>query len=131
MLPGEDVAILNEQLQPIQGFGRAKGASYATPIAAGIAALVLDLVRQQVSSEMKIKELEGQIKTFAGMTLIFKSMCKNRELHGYSYVKPWQLLGHSEPTEYVNDGQRSHRGHALDQVIFALRERFSKIKGPL
>lgn len=131
MLPGEDVAILNKRLQPVQGFDRAKGASCATPIAAGIAALVLDLVRQQVSSESKIKELEGQIKTFAGMTLIFKSMCKNRELHGYSYVKPWQLLGHSEPTEYVNDGQRSHRGHALDQVIFALRERFIKIKGPL
>lgn len=131
MLPGENVAVLNKQSRVIGGFGRAEGASYATPIAAGTAALVLDLIRQRVTVEGKAWDIERQIKNFAGMSLIFKRMSKNNDGDGYSYVRPWQMLGLHKPTRYVDDPERSHLAFALDRVLEALEERFEKVEGPI
>ncbi len=65
------------------------GTSVATPIAAGIAALVLEYVLQN-DPESSLMEQLDDFKQYDGMTTIFSLMAKSKD--GYRNVVPWSLL---------------------------------------
>lgn len=80
---------------PKEGPGkRQSGTSVATPIAAGIAALVLEFAQQQLPHEKWAKAIEI-MKEVSGMHVMFDLMTSETR-DGFSYVIPWTLLsGHS------------------------------------
>ncbi len=63
------------------------GTSYATPIAAGIAANVLEFARHNITLSEGEREL---LYSSWGMSLIFQEMCEKRM--GYDYVFPWKIF---------------------------------------
>ena len=62
------------------------GTSTSTPIAAAIAALVLEFSRQPL---MQISHV-ARLKTLEGMTEMLSSM--SEETDGYNFIVPWKLL---------------------------------------
>ncbi|KAL8949643.1 MAG: hypothetical protein Q9222_004268 [Ikaeria aurantiellina] len=64
---------------------RSSGTSIATPILAGVAALIVEFARQKPSM-IDLKKLMH----YDGMLLVLKYMAE--EKGGYSYVRPWHLL---------------------------------------
>ena len=95
-----------EHLNQPQNRVRKSGTSASTPIAAGIAAIVMEIVRQPerirgLSSESKRKI--KQLGTVDGMSAVFRSMASERQ--GYDYLAPWELLhgNHSFPTTVVDN----------------------------
>ena len=71
------------------------GTSTATPIAAGIAAIVLDFMRITLSERLEIIPddeiaIYRKLRTTAGMRSIFRLMADQRA--NYDYVVPWKLL---------------------------------------
>lgn len=114
MLYGEGIAILNRNFKPVQGFGPFVGTSYATPVAAGTAALVLELLR---SLKKDCKKDEENMRRYCGMSGIFKAMCgRGPNSEGYYHVMPWKLLG--EPTR--NNNNQTQQGFTLDRVLSCL-----------
>lgn len=102
---GQDVlSMWTTQTQP--KFGpfvlekRASGTSAATPVAAGIAALVLDFVRQKDLQTPKddqpeyLAEAQKIISKSPSekMRVIFRAMCTQKERDGWRYLHPWYLL---------------------------------------
>jgi hypothetical protein len=72
---------------------RRSGTSTATPIAAGIAALVLELACQRPSGILD--ECSDLLWGFSGMRDIFVAMSsRSREVSplGYNFVQPWDLI---------------------------------------
>lgn len=79
-----------------EGLSRQKGTSCATPLAAGIAALVLDYSRQNSFPEIKNKE---NLKRLAGMRKVMFEYMTDRNTNGtYNYLRPWSLLS-GEPVD--------------------------------
>jgi hypothetical protein len=79
-----------------QGFEVPKsGTSTATPIAAGIAALVLQYMRAALAKMAQISKNDAEIfcklRTTAGMSTVFRQMV-NEKRDGYDYVVPWNFL---------------------------------------
>lgn len=75
---------------------RKSGSSIATPIAAGIAAIVLDFLRQFLSRRAHpLPEFDAillrKVRTTAGMKCIFRLMVPKKR-RGYDYIAPWHLL---------------------------------------
>ncbi|OCL14569.1 subtilisin-like protein [Glonium stellatum] len=71
------------------GTKRKSGTSFATPIAAATAALVLEFARQPpLSNNPKVAEY---LKKFSGMQEVFMLMSERKEGKFY-YVYPWKLL---------------------------------------
>lgn len=75
------------------------GTSVATPIAAGIAALLLEIAIKQndsVGDEMA-KWLENLVKDYGGMTTLLRSMSSaEKKDDKYFNILPWQLLAVDE-----------------------------------
>lgn len=68
------------------------GTSVATPIAAGLAAMIMSFVRQQEQDLAKDSDLLGQwLKDAHAMDLVLKSMVRRRGV-GYDYITPHTLL---------------------------------------
>lgn len=94
----DNFAVLGEAVLSIwprdlkQGLEQRKsGTSIATPIAAGIAALVLEFVRQEpplVSQTLKLR--------YSEMRSIFNLMVF-KGTGGHDYLVPWDLFNHKEP----------------------------------
>jgi hypothetical protein len=63
------------------------GTSYATPIAAGIAANVLEFARHHVEMTPGQREC---LYSWWGMSLIFQAMSVER--YGYDYIRPWKMF---------------------------------------
>jgi uncharacterized protein YbaA (DUF1428 family) len=77
---------------------RLSGTSVATPIAAGIAALVLDFARQKKSEDQrKVVREPRKLRTKEGMDNVFAKMVdprmKGRSNAEYFNLQPWHLLG--------------------------------------
>lgn len=70
---------------------RMSGTSVATPIAAAIAALVLEFVLQEVESDDILKELYPHLKRYDGMVEILSQMSQPHH-SGYHNIIPWKLL---------------------------------------
>ena len=98
-----------EHLGQPQNRVRKSGTSASTPIAAGIAAIVMEIVRQPdriegLSSEEKRKF--KQLGTVDGMSAVFRRMTgENGKRHGYDYLAPWETLhcDHHYPTTIVDN----------------------------
>ena len=85
--------------------------STATPVAAGIAAFVIDLLRKSREEYLKQSEdrasLEKQydrsmrrLHTNEGMKAVFKSMVEDEGRDGYDYVAPWRVLNNEYATPF-------------------------------
>ena len=88
---------------------RKSGTSASTPIAAGIAAIVMEIVRQPERirgfPSDKIEKLK-RLGTVDGMSAVFRCMVgENGRRNGYSYLAPWETLdrSHSSPTTIVDN----------------------------
>jgi len=67
------------------------GTSYSAPIAAGIAASILDVVRHPaLEGNIPLEQLR-ELGTGPGMKKIFRLMAKQAVRGGYDFVSPWNL----------------------------------------
>lgn len=71
---------------------RRSGTSYATPVAAGIAAFVIEFVRQNMLHEdiATQKAILDSLQSYAGMRAVFCAMAEDRD--SYDYICPWEKL---------------------------------------
>jgi hypothetical protein len=71
---------------------RKSGTSYATPIAAGIAALVMDSMRRCSEADLKSVDLHlvMRLKEKRAMEAVLRLMCTERD--GFDYIAPWNLF---------------------------------------
>jgi subtilisin family serine protease len=128
MFPGEDLAILESNNKPVTGSARQSGTSFATPIAAGIAAMILDLARLTLRDS---GEVERRLKKVEGMTTIFRAMSAGIRDGGYYHVQPWTLLGEPKPIESLHTPNESHQWFTLRNMLGLLHEMFGPYKTPL
>lgn len=63
------------------------GTSYATPVAAGVAANVLEFMQHHAEMSSGDREL---LHSWFGMSRIFKAMSTERG--GYDYIAPWRMF---------------------------------------
>lgn len=127
MFPGEDIAILDAKNRALEGVGRLKGTSYATPIAAGTAAVVLDLVLLSLTDST---EVEKRLKQHLGMSDVFRAMSGMARDEGYFHVRPWTLLGFDKPFPSPHNVNETHQWFTLMRVLGYLR-RFGDYDKPL
>lgn len=127
MFPGEDVTILRANHKPVEGIGRLKGTSFATPIAAGTAAMVLDLVRLESKDSA---EVEWQLKKYEGMSDIFQAMSGNPRDGGYYHARPWTLLSEEKPIPSEHNVNETHQWFTWMNMFRQLK-RFGEYKKPL
>ncbi|KAJ8126393.1 hypothetical protein O1611_g7246 [Lasiodiplodia mahajangana] len=92
------------------------GTSYATSIAAGLAAKLIDFSRQE-SPDAPIRAVES-LRTFEGMAAVFKTMVGERTL--YNCLRPWKLLEYAEPAE----ARHKMRQRVRDIMSHALERRY-------
>jgi hypothetical protein len=127
MFPGEDLIILEADQTPVKGIERQKGTSFATPIAAGTAAMVLDLVRHELKNS---EEVERRLKKYKGMSAIFRAMSGDPRDGGYYHVRPWTLLGERRPIPSPHNANETHQWYTLMNVLGHLQE-FGPYQAPL
>ncbi|EEQ33048.1 NWD2 [Microsporum canis CBS 113480] len=89
---GEAIYLGSSQSTSSQGFSkRVSGTSFATPLAAAIAANFIEFLRQSQHRKFKVSdELRSQVKTKDGMLKIFAVI--SEEVQDFHYLKPWSLL---------------------------------------
>lgn len=80
------------------------GTSLATPIAAGIAALILEFSRIR---GVNIKNV-AKLKTFDGMATVLEDL--SVEVGGYRYLRPWKIA------DSTGNNQKVYAGH-MDYIL--------------
>jgi tetratricopeptide (TPR) repeat protein len=123
MFLGQDIAILGSNNKPEFPGDRLTGTSFATPIAAATAALVLDLVRLKGSIYPKV---ERCLKTYEGMSAVFQAMSGKPTEDGYYHVMPWRLLGEKKPPFAPEGENETNQWYSLTGVAECLR-RFGNV----
>jgi len=83
------------------------GTSYATPIAAGIAANVLEFASYQLHNQLSSGEREI-LFAYLGMSRLFEKMSETRS--EYDYIMPWKLFNGREPSEIADNIRDVLRG---------------------
>jgi len=126
--PGEQVTILTDSHQPLKDTGRRSGTAFATAVATGSAALVLQLVRQQLTGPVA-KEVEWRLKKYEGMSEVFRAMSGEPSADGYYHVRPWTMLGMHKPILGVGSNE-SHQWFTLMQILRVLG-RFGDYEDPV
>lgn len=76
------------------------GTSYATPIAAGMAASLLDYAKLKM--KLGKSELE-RLHCYKGMRAVFNLMKDVEKRDGYDFVAPWWLWKAGRPIEHVHN----------------------------
>lgn len=102
----DNFSILGEGVEWIWPVGcentqRKSGTSVATPIAAGIAAMILQFARENMPGDL------WRLKNFYGMRLVLREMVQ--EVDGYRLIVPWKLLDLGEPGLISSEISRSLR----------------------
>ena len=87
-----------------EGYRRQSGTSIATPIAAGIAALVLDYAGQRANGI----DHETVLWHFDGMRTILNKMVQVND--GYAWIRPWEILSVEKENDDISN-----------QLIYELR----------
>lgn len=108
------------------------GTSIATPIAAGIAALVLEFALQpgmhrKDKSDEEIKGFVDELKIFTGMSSIIRRMTKDGMKGGFNFVSPWKvLMGDPKLTERERFAQAANLriGAICTTLSDTLREKY-------
>jgi hypothetical protein len=96
------------------------GSSVATPIAAGVAALVLEFALQPGRHAPKVsKEDLDNLKSIHGMSSVLRRMTKNGNIGGFDFIAPWKvLLGDPNLSEQERmDQKESQRMGAICKTI--------------
>jgi subtilisin family serine protease len=113
---------------PEAGWKRMFGTSCATPIAAGIAGLVLEFARQRPLCFES--DIETYLKSVEGMELILTKCfsLKHAETSPYNHLEPTTLF---QRTERHNDGggwseYGSPRVRAADKIVDVLKQEYSQ-----
>jgi hypothetical protein len=75
------------------------GTSVATPIAAGMAAMLLGYVNGK-SNKSTFQHVKRKLQTRRGMLAMFKSMAMPTMHEGYFYVAPWSFAGISDEVRW-------------------------------
>ena len=103
---------------------RRSGSSVATAIAVGIAANIIELIRQDGDNDHLVWAAE-HLKKVVGMKLILDDMAE--DVDGFRYLQPFHYLdGSQDDTEF---GSFSRRAFAQRRIFNKLRTEFSyKIK---
>lgn len=107
---------------------RKSGASIATPIAAGVMALVLELALQGDPGKPETNAMfEGmlpKLKSFEGMREILMSMARRRD-HMNLNIVPWVLLDTNLDSTPDPD-KKASRSHLAIIMKFVLKQRFGR-----
>jgi len=116
---------------PIPGSKRLSGTSIATPIAAGIAGLILEFARQPpLCAEPAI---ESHLKSVHGMKLILTECCSRRcsDRSEFNHLNPafWYHYdeNHADGGDWVDS--TSPRHEAAQDVVKKLRPQFGRTIG--
>lgn len=106
--PGEDIMAAYPPDLESSGSSRVTGASFATPIAAGVAALILEFARQlPLGLEPSIFNHLGRIDIMRDVLYEFCSEASDRETD-FRFIRPWKKFA---ATHHYN---RPYGGDSLD-----------------
>ncbi|KAI5362552.1 Putative peptidase S8/S53 domain, tetratricopeptide-like helical domain superfamily [Septoria linicola] len=124
MFLGEDIQIAGAPDVP-----RLNGNSFATPIAAGTAAMVLDVPRIVKNANKEHPRVERLLRTYEGMSAVFKAMSgETSPGRLYYHVRPWLLLCEKDRAP---GPEVSNEWNALVDVAEGLGKRFGKVWGKI
>jgi subtilisin family serine protease len=90
-VPGRNLATVGEAvLSSWIGGGRKRksGTSFAAPIAAGVAAIAMDYVRQKTPKSDQY--VASRVRNRKGMLAVLKHLSSDRD--GFEYIAPWKLF---------------------------------------
>lgn len=96
-----------------------KGTSYSTPIAAAVAANVLEFDRQQRRGKGVI--LRSSLESYRGMKAAMSLMCTDNNDGGYSYFAPWVVY------EKQVDAYSPEKIRTTEQIRGAIEERLDSL----
>ncbi len=114
---GEDVPLGQKGEAGSEEMVYGTGTSIATPIAAGVAALVLEFARQE-GVHRKVEDIEA-LKTCIGMSAVLRRMTKMGKKNGFNFIAPEKVLlgDHTK-------GFSERMGAVCDMISDAIRTRY-------
>lgn len=100
------------------------GTSFASPIAAGVAALVLEFARQTPLADSP--SVSACLHQRHGMVLILRAMSKRKGVDNFQFLCPWEILADPDGI-YGGDGHlRSRRYFVAQDIVYRLRKGFGR-----